>query len=377
MFKSIGLLSPVIVPLILSGILFLSSERNNKPKLFLAIYMLVIAFVFGANYYYFSHEYIVYSYFHSLHIASVLLIYPGAYVYVKLLIEPNIKTRKLLIHLYPSLFFLLSSALVFFPFLSASERIYFLTEYRFHPDFSDKWLKLLYYIRIANILTLFIQVFLYSGLIFKSLRKHKREMSNLFSNPEKFQLSWLKMFNVALAMSAFISVFLYTVNPVKLFGDERFLSYPLLLIALILWFLGIMGNNQNYFSVQLNVTPDRNDLNNGSKDFEKLNMALINYIKIEKAYLNPDLKIWDVSTKLGTNRTYISKLINSRYKQSFSSFVNSYRVEEAKRLIDLDPSQTLAQICEASGFGSLPSLSRTFCDFYGVKITQYRKTLIL
>jgi len=206
MIKLIGLISPVVVPLIVSGILFFSSEKKNIPKLYLAAYMIVIAFVFVANAFYFQHDYKVYSWMHSLHIGTVLAIYPGAYVYILLLIDPSLRFRSLIIHFLPSISFFLASALIFFPILSTEERSLFLTEYRFSPDFSMLWLKILYIVRMGNIVVLFIQVILYMVLTLISLKKHREKVANIFSNPEKFQLNWLRIFNLSIALSAFVTV---------------------------------------------------------------------------------------------------------------------------------------------------------------------------
>jgi AraC-like DNA-binding protein len=373
MIKLIGLLSPIIVPLILSGLLFLSSERENRSKLYLAGYMLVISYVFLANAFYFQHNYHVYTWLHSLHIATVLMIYPGAYVYVKLLTSPDVRFSRLFIHFILAIFFFFASALIFFPFLSQEERVVFLAEYRFNPDFSKFWMKILYYVRMSNIVVLFLQVIVYLYLTVHELSKHRKLVADIFSNPERFQLNWLRYFNLALALSAFVSVFLYAVNPAKLFGDERYLAYPLLLIALILWFLGIMGNNQAMIT-ELEKTEDEGP---GPKKVDEPELArkLTKYFEEEKPYLNSDLKIWDVCSYMGTNRTYISNFINQHYGQNFSSFVNTYRLKEVKLQLEKNPEIPLKIISEEVGFGSVSSLSRAFLNHYKRSISDYKNTI--
>ncbi len=373
MTKAIGLISPVIIPLIIAGLLFFSSEKNNRPKKFLVLYMLIIAYVFIANYFYFEHQYKIYAWLHSLHIATVLAIYPGSYIYVRLLTTPEISIKKLTIHFVPSVFFFFASALIFFPFLDQEERILFLSEYRLNPDFSKTWLKLLYFVRMGNVIVLFIQVFVYLYLTFIELKKHREKVRELFSNPEKYQLNWLRVYNVSLGLSAFICVFLYSVNPSKLLGDERYLAYPMLLIAVILWFLGIMGNNQRPVIRESLVFPDnKNQHEWGRREGKILAGKLVELFETKKPYLDHELKIWDVSARLGTNRTYISKTINISFQQNFSSFVNSYRAAEAKAIIERSPDTSLQIISEEAGFGSLLSLNRAFREKYGMNIKEYK-----
>jgi AraC-like DNA-binding protein len=371
MTKVIGLMSPVIVPLIIAGILFFSSEKNNRPRLFLAYYMLLIAFIFIANAFYFEHNYRIYAKVHSLHIGAVLAVYPGVYCYIRMLVNPRESVMKNILHFIPSILFFILSAFIFFVFLSSSEQTLFLSEYRFNPDFSMRWLKILYFVRIGNIAVLFVQVFLYLFLIYRLLSRHRDKMADIFSDPEKFQLNWLRILNISLALSAFITVFLYTVNPVRLFGDDRYLAYPMLLIALILWFLGIMGNNQPQLPIAIFNENDREG-DKFVKPSSDLAKRLTEYFETKKPYLNPDLKIWDVASELGTNRTYISQTINSNFNQNFSSFVSSYRVEEAKRIIAKNQDKSLLMICEEVGFGSVSSLSRAFSNHTKKSISHFR-----
>ena len=377
MIKAVGLWSPVIVPLIISGILLFSSEKRNRPKLYLVAYMWLVTFIFFANLFYFQHNYTVYAWLHSLHIATVLAIYPGAYIYIKLLVNPEFPIRKLIRHFIPSIFFLLASGLIFYPFLSIQERDLFLTQYRFHPDFNHPALRILYYVRMSNIVFLFLQVLYYPVLTYYTLKNHRKRLTDMFSNPEKFQLNWLGIFNGMLALSAFISVFIYTVNPAKLFGDDRYLAYPLLIVALMLWYLGIMGNNQSPIPI-LNekISPDEAENQPANKEEKnELKAKLVRYFDNEKPYLNPELKIWDVARELATNRTYISQAINHEFNQNFSGFVNRYRIKEARKLIDNNPELSLSEVAITTGFGSVLTLSRTFTDVYQVKVAEYKKQL--
>ena len=43
---------------------------------------------------------------------------------------------------------------------------------------------------------------------------------------------------------------------------------------------------------------------------------------------------------LGTNRTYLSQIINEQTKQTFTQFVNGFRTKEAVRLLSDPDNQT-------------------------------------
>jgi len=75
-------------------------------------------------------------------------------------------------------------------------------------------------------------------------------------------------------------------------------------------------------------------------------------------YLNKDLRIWELAKKIGTNRSYLSQIINTDYGQNFSTFVNSYRALHAENLQKSRPDLTKADIADLSGFGSWKSWKR-------------------
>ena len=86
----------------------------------------------------------------------------------------------------------------------------------------------------------------------------------------------------------------------------------------------------------------------------------------EKPYLRPDFQLTDLRVILPTNRTYLSQFINAAYGCSFFHLANSYRVEEAQRLMSAHPEMKLSDIASACGFSSLAVFSRTFTRQTGV-----------
>ncbi len=103
----------------------------------------------------------------------------------------------------------------------------------------------------------------------------------------------------------------------------------------------------------------------------KLKEDLVGLFERGKVYLDKDLKIWDVSGQLGTNRTYVSRIINKEFGQNFSTFVNGYRVAHAKTLICTKKNYSVEEIADLSGFGSVNSLYRAFLAA-GVSLKEYR-----
>jgi len=80
----------------------------------------------------------------------------------------------------------------------------------------------------------------------------------------------------------------------------------------------------------------------------------------QKLYLDSELKLGDVATALGTNRNAISSSINVCAGCSFTQFVNTYRINHAKKLMRSQPNIKMSEIWTASGFATESYFFRTF-----------------
>ena len=92
----------------------------------------------------------------------------------------------------------------------------------------------------------------------------------------------------------------------------------------------------------------------------------------DKLYCQKDITIVDLSRYVGTNRTYLSKFINSVYGISFRNWIAELRIEEAKRQL-VDTNKPLSEVAIGLGFSSSSTFSRTFAQITGLTPTTYRK----
>ncbi len=87
----------------------------------------------------------------------------------------------------------------------------------------------------------------------------------------------------------------------------------------------------------------------------------------QKLYLEPELSLSDLATKLKTNTSVLSAAINQNFGKNFNDFVNEYRVEEVKRLLK-DPTNahlSLLGVALECGFNSKSTFNRAFKKFTG------------
>lgn len=119
----------------------------------------------------------------------------------------------------------------------------------------------------------------------------------------------------------------------------------------------------------------------GTKNDEISSETLALYSRIrelfetEKPYLDCNLKLSDISKKIDIPAYQISISINSCSNMHFFDFVNSYRIEVAKKMLadeEMNKQYTIEHIATQAGFNSKTSFYAAFKKFTGVKPSHYK-----
>ncbi|MBR5687817.1 MAG: AraC family transcriptional regulator [Prevotella sp.] len=98
----------------------------------------------------------------------------------------------------------------------------------------------------------------------------------------------------------------------------------------------------------------------------------------ERLYADPQLNREHLAELLGTNRTYLSAIIKEKSGMSYLQFVNSYRINEAIRILS-DPEKTdypLKKIWSDLGFNSPATFYKLFQQAVGITPSVYRKQFL-
>lgn len=111
------------------------------------------------------------------------------------------------------------------------------------------------------------------------------------------------------------------------------------------------------------------------EECKRLSKALDRVMRTSKPYKNPDLKISDLATLAGTTAHALSFIFNQYMQKSYYDYVNTYRVEEFKRLVkETDTSRyTLTAMSQMCGFSSRASFFRHFKAITGITPAEYLK----
>lgn len=110
----------------------------------------------------------------------------------------------------------------------------------------------------------------------------------------------------------------------------------------------------------------------GQEDASEHLQCILEYLEKSEAYLDPACSIDSVSKAVGLNRSYVSKAVNDKY-DNFKSLLNNYRIKRALKLYEANKSITVAELSQASGFGSTGSFYTSFASVTGVSFSDYRR----
>jgi AraC-like DNA-binding protein len=176
------------------------------------------------------------------------------------------------------------------------------------------------------------------------------------------------------------------------------------LLSLVLFFfinaVGLKGIRKNAIFV-IRVLPDTSEKNateNGkidegdmqrrtSKSYHNYGLKpaeaqllaekLKEYMNLKKPHINPDLCLKDLAEQLNVYPHYVTQILNTLFNQNFYDFVNTYRVDEAKKLlkegIDKSKKVPIITIAYDCGFNSKSSFNRIFKQKIGLTPSEYRE----
>jgi AraC-like DNA-binding protein len=107
----------------------------------------------------------------------------------------------------------------------------------------------------------------------------------------------------------------------------------------------------------------------------ELFLKLDAFMSKDKLFRQKDVSLDLLAQMTDSNRTYVSKAVNHYAGQSFSSWLNMYRIAEAIRLMSREDEMPLKQIADEVGYASMSVFYNAFCKETGLPPGRYRKEL--
>lgn len=115
------------------------------------------------------------------------------------------------------------------------------------------------------------------------------------------------------------------------------------------------------------------DIDEFAKEDAKIIYALLKLFEMEKPYRQYDIKVQDVASLIGTNKTYLSRALNRRLSKNFSQFVNTYRIKDVCEAFINNPNTDIRDIADNYGFNSHSNFSIVFKCIVGYTPSDWCK----
>ncbi len=144
------------------------------------------------------------------------------------------------------------------------------------------------------------------------------------------------------------------------------------------YWIAFFGMKQHYFPInKIAVKAQKKEIK--EKDQEEIDtiyQLVIKFIDEQKSFTNEELTIVHLANSLDIHYRKLSKIINYKAGCNFNHFINQFRVDEAKRIMQ-NPERigglTLEVLGQEVGFKSQSSLYTAFKKIEGITPAKYMK----
>lgn len=226
---------------------------------------------------------------------------------------------------------------------------------------------------------IYCQWLVYVPWVLRVQMQHKARLRDLFASTEVFETRWVIGMALFLGLYAalnFLDFGARLVFDTALLGRlaDTFMVLIIVLI-LMLWGLrqspGLHGPREAVHQATTAPHPKYERSALADTHADRIERKLRAAMEQDHLYRDPNLSLWLLSQHIGASTNYVSQTLNERIGQSFFDYVNSWRIEESKPLIQQDK-QTVLAIAYEVGFNSRSSFYAAFKKQTGVTPSAYK-----
>ncbi len=239
---------------------------------------------------------------------------------------------------------------------------------RFYPLITGKFMKLPPYYIIVQLLfplAVLYQIILASIVLIRNsaaVREHSSEPQSRVSH-EAFK-------TLSLITGSLFCI---------LIGD--IFSLLLLKISLIYCALALFSTFQNSIKYPIYNKLLRFEIDKVRQSSSKIKSLDIDFIinkltyimEQEKAFAAESITLKNTADELGLSVHQLSEIINKKLGKNFNSYINDYRINEAKEMLINEPDRSIISIGTAVGFNAVSSFTTVFTRIVGCSPREYRR----
>jgi len=378
MTQTLFVISPLYVTLFWAIVLNTDVDKNTSPRTFLGKFMIFAFIVYFSHFLYFDSLKVLYAWTDAIYQFASLMVFPMYYIYFRLLtIDEKFSLRKHARYLLPSIVLFL---LYLFGIMLTPVADY--QSWLFQKDipsasFGIAWLNVIFVLMKAVFVIQVVLVLVANTIL---IRKYAYKAAQYYSDVHDSGTISVQLLNASMLFTALTSIVVAVLGRDYFVAHNLLLGIPSLIFSVLLFTIGWLGNRQKPVNPAYEEFPFQTEalveLPRNSRREKSILKKIMVLFEQEKIYLKSCVTIQDVANSIGTNRTYISSVINEHCQQNFCTFVNQYRLNEIEEILKSDNDITLNQLAEQTGFGSVDSMKRAVKLKTNMNFREWKEEII-
>ncbi len=341
-----------------------NKEHRKEPKQLLTVLMIVASLLFLLGALFVSRYTEILIFVGPFILPAFTLLGPLLFLYIYSMLNSDFTFKKTnLLYIIPYLIAFLYLSKIYF--LPAQEQIEFIE--KFYANKTGMFEQLFRYFDISYRLIFLI-------LSIKVLTSYRKKLENEFSSTDSINFNWLKNLLIFYLFTIIISVI------VTVFGlSNDFRVMLAIYLAILMYVVGykFMKGSENEIKIAERISTKKYEKSGLSEEKKsEIIEQLTDMMENEKLYLEPEISARFLAEKLDVSINYLSQAINENYNKNFFEFINSYRIDDAKKLLTTENqfSNNILSIAFEVGFQSKSTFNSVFKKQTGKTPTQFRKS---
>jgi len=180
----------------------------------------------------------------------------------------------------------------------------------------------------------------------------------LLQNNQRKDQGWKWLKNIQMALWILSGIYAVTTPLFFILSNYLVLIRSIfqISISLFIHLLGVLILRESHILGNIGKNK-KNDLSLNDQLVENLKQRISTFMNDGKPWLKSDFSLRELSHAIDSNSLYTSTILNQSFGQNFNDFVNNYRVEKAKELLEQNEMKLFAVALE-SGFSNKNSFNR-------------------
>ncbi|MDH8701153.1 AraC-like DNA-binding protein/uncharacterized membrane protein YqhA [Dysgonomonadaceae bacterium PH5-43] len=229
----------------------------------------------------------------------------------------------------------------------------------------QEYFNVIFYIYLLYYFSMLVR---YTFTFLREYRSYTQRVDNYFSEEEVVRLRWIQF--------AFFAALVIGIGAFLLSFSDLILHYILFMIFFMCFYIyfGIQFINYAFLFGEIKPLLEEETTLVDVKEQTITKGEIVEKISCwieEKRFTEKGITIDHLSREFLTNRTYVSKHINSVYNRTFNEWVNDLRIEEAKKLFTCNPKLSIGGVSEKVGYANQSHFTREFSKREGLSPSHW------